>query len=815
MNMEQKKSGLIIGFITEGMVPAKWMMRVNEIGGCTPPGIFWNFSYYEGNGYKEKGGYAAARTKVIEQARAQKAKWLFLIDSDVYAPKDVIPRLMAHNKDIVCGIYYMKTMPTQPVIFKEMGDGPYWDYPVEELFEIDGSGLGCTLIKMDVFDAFEKAGLPFFQENWVYQKPNGQKVRVNVGEDHWFFMKSKELGYKIWCDSSVLCDHQDFKTGAIFPGDEEVVKIRKKILEKHGATNILKAEENLFKINKDKKTIVFYNALPTQFSGDEIEKRGVGGAETAVIHMAKNLAMDYNVFVICNTVHPGLYNNVRYVHLSDTEFLKNIHTDLMVVVRNTKLLAEINFKEFFKVDQVCLWAHDFANSPAYESLEQAMPNMDKLIVVSNWHKKNLMDKFKFLKNTDFFVTRNGLDKSLFLGDVHKERFKMVYSSTPFRGLDVLLKLFPAIKSAVPEATLHIFSSMKVYGGDYPDQWENLYAQAKAMPGVVYRGTVTQKELAQELKTAAVWVYPSHYEETFCIGAIEAIQAQVPILTSNLAALPEVIPNGCAKFIDGDSNSFEYQKNFIDRAIEILKDHILWRSMGNACVEAVKENDYSWKSIAKEWAKILLGDDITQNINTPEYWDAQYKFEDDKNIAQRDDENRWNEILQRIIPDAKSILDYGCAKGEFLGYIAPKIPYELIGIDFSEYAIKVAKMLYSGMKENTGREIRFYTQLPLRHYDVITMQHVLEHIDEPVRFLRQLIEETTPKQIIIVVPLNDEWIEHPKVWTKEDVLDLANKIKEFADIEHPMEMYVRHETIRKRHDGSYVEEAVLNIKIRRE
>ena len=73
--------------------------------------------------------------------------------------------------------------------------------------------------------------------------------------------------------------------------------------------------------------------------------------------------------------------------------------------------------------------------------------------------------------------------------------RLAYTSTPFRGLDVLLACFPAIRQVHPDCQLDVFSSMVVYGGDSSqDPYEPLYAQCRALEGVTYYGSVAQPEL---------------------------------------------------------------------------------------------------------------------------------------------------------------------------------------------------------------------------------------------------------------------------------------------------------------------------------
>ncbi len=610
---EENKQGLVIGFISDGMVPTKWMMRCNALGAGTPSGIFWKFAFVEGTGYKDKGGYAEARTKVVQQAREHNAKWLFMVDTDVFPPPDAITKLMSHSKPIVTGIYYMKSHPPQPVIFKQMGDGPYWDYPVDDFFEIEGSGLGCCLINMEVFDEFDKHNLPYFKENWVYTKPDGSKIKVKVGEDHWFFIKAKELGFQPYCDSSVICDHLDVETGAIFPGEKEVERVRNKALKKHGRQDIIKREKEIYSLDPNKKTIVFYNATPAEFSGDEITKRGVGGAEGCIIDLAKELAGYYNVVVFCNCPRPGVYDGVHYTHADNTDWMKKFTTDLLIVSRNTHLLADVDFRKYFNIQQVCLWCHDMVESYVFDRLPKAIKNIDKVCALSNWHWQNIENRFPGLIPEDKKLTiSNGLDTELFkYSGEEKKRKKLVYTSTPFRGLDVLLELFPQIKEQVPDAELHVFSSMKVYGNKKVDKdkdFKELYDKAKQMEGVVYHGTVPRKELAEHLKESALMVYPNHYPETMCISVAESVVANTPVVTSKKAALPETIPEGTGYLIEPPQDE-TYKEKFVETTVRLLNYDEEWNKMREECSKY--KDTFSWEKSAKKWVENFLPEDVAE------------------------------------------------------------------------------------------------------------------------------------------------------------------------------------------------------------
>lgn len=116
---------------------------------------------------------------------------------------------------------------------------------------------------------------------------------------------------------------------------------------------------------------------------------------------------------------------------------------------------------------------------------------------------------------------------------------LAYTSTPFRGLDILLAAFPLIREEVPEVRLRVYSSMAVYQvpGER-DPYAPLYRRVLETPGVEYVGALPQPRLARELSEVAALAYPNTFEETYCIAALEAMAAGCLVASCDRGALPE-------------------------------------------------------------------------------------------------------------------------------------------------------------------------------------------------------------------------------------------------------------------------------------
>ena len=143
-----------------------------------------------------------SRNKLAAKAMKDEFDYVLWLDSDMVFSPDILEKLIADDKDMVSGLYFRRTSPYTPVIYKdsELKDGrlvwtDYTDYPKGELFKVAGAGFGCVLMKTDmIFDMIGKYG------DWF-------TPLYFSGEDLSFCYRARELGYEIWCDSRIKCGH--------------------------------------------------------------------------------------------------------------------------------------------------------------------------------------------------------------------------------------------------------------------------------------------------------------------------------------------------------------------------------------------------------------------------------------------------------------------------------------------------------------------------------------------------------------------------------------------------------------------------------
>ena len=159
-----------------------------------------------------------ARHRLFFEALQWDADYILWCDSDHVFPVDTIPRLLAHQKEVV-GCNYARRVPigqpTAPVAAKHRRrehSNPLC-YTTEEkaqagqLEKVDHLGLGLTLMHMGILEKLtlkaEQDGkanfMPLF--HWEEKEPGSGKG--SIGEDVYFFQKCREAGVDIWCDHAL------------------------------------------------------------------------------------------------------------------------------------------------------------------------------------------------------------------------------------------------------------------------------------------------------------------------------------------------------------------------------------------------------------------------------------------------------------------------------------------------------------------------------------------------------------------------------------------------------------------------------------
>ena len=155
---------------------------------------------------------AQARNRIAQQAIAEEADYVLMVDSDVIVPGNAIVDMLSCDADVVIGICAHRNNSNiyegLTSVCKDDGEKDYThQYTGKEITElrekgvykikVHGGGMGCTLIKTDVFRRLE---YPYFK--WI-DYGNG----TVLSEDLYFCEQCKNAGISIYSDTRVTPLH--------------------------------------------------------------------------------------------------------------------------------------------------------------------------------------------------------------------------------------------------------------------------------------------------------------------------------------------------------------------------------------------------------------------------------------------------------------------------------------------------------------------------------------------------------------------------------------------------------------------------------
>ncbi len=98
---------------------------------------------------------------------------------------------------------------------------------------------------------------------------------------------------------------------------------------------------------------------------------------------------------------------------------------------------------------------------------------------------------------------------------------------------------------------------------------------------------------------------------------------------------------------------------------------------------------------------------------------------------------WFSILKKFKPNAKSVLEIGCAHGGFLYMCREHGVEKVVGIEVDEKTCEFAREKFN--LENIISGLFPDVQLPLKKFDIIAGFDVLEHFTDPIKALKKVTE----------------------------------------------------------------------------
>lgn len=467
--------------------------------------------------------------------------------------------------------------------------------------------------------------------------------------------------------------------------------------------------------SESKKILLYTGYLKDKWNYTYTLTNPVGGSETAAISLARSFPKTYEIY-IGGDVLEEILDNITFVN-SD-----NLHKLLENNAFHTIIVSRyVNFFDFYKcvyTHQIYIWAHDIYLIPygTYNNVDDILTtHYDKIngcVCQTEWHKNLYETSYKSLVDK-VHVINNGIDTSMFetantKATITKVKNRFIYSSCPERGLERLLELWPQICEKLENAELYICTYNNFPRTDTHNYEKDMKIK-KMMDrhdNVKYMGKLVKKDLYALMSTCEYWFYPTNFNETSCITAMEMLMSEVICIYYPMGGLANTMRDYGIQVKEGDE---------IETIVELSASTPLAENRKKEIRQRGKEYAIScdWKNRSKMWEDILFNRVDAHAPKTLSYIEKQMFALHERNVIPSTHKRVLNDIKKHFTP--RVIYDIGACVLHWTRLAKSIWPEpECITIAFD--AIKEVEALYKSknilynigvLSDEDNKLVRFY------------------------------------------------------------------------------------------------------------
>lgn len=217
------------------------------------------------------------------------------------------------------------------------------------------------------------------------------------------------------------------------------------------------------------------------------------------------------------------------------------------------------------------------------------------------------------------VVSNCLNEEFYEGAVERDPHRIVYCSSPDRGLHWLLEMFPKIRKQVPQATLKVYYKVDPWIANTKGIWyqggmQRLGNRARYVQeslgrlgkngekGVTLVGPISNVAMAKELMAARVLAYPCdtiRFTEGFSVSILDACAAGCVPVISDCDAIGSVYKD-VAHIIPG--LPADNREEWVRTLVSVLSGDSKWNGVITRAKAYTKK--FTRQLRAAQWEKII-------------------------------------------------------------------------------------------------------------------------------------------------------------------------------------------------------------------
>jgi glycosyltransferase involved in cell wall biosynthesis len=165
-----------------------------------------------------------------------------------------------------------------------------------------------------------------------------------------------------------------------------------------------------------------------------------------------------------------------------------------------------------------------------------------------------------------------------------------------KGVDIVIESLPLILKRFPKVSLDV-----VGGGSLQNKLKEQAENLGLTKNINFHGKVAQTKVIELMKQAHIFCFPTSASEGFPKVVIEALACGLPVVTTKVSVLPQLIGNNCGVLLNKPT-----PENVAKGIEEILVDEITYNQFSANAIETAKQyslenwRDFIGENLRRSW-----------------------------------------------------------------------------------------------------------------------------------------------------------------------------------------------------------------------
>ena len=254
------------------------------------------------------------------------------------------------------------------------------------------------------------------------------------------------------------------------------------------------------------------------------------------------------------------------------------------------------------------WIHDLPEDPELEHLKNqtSRDRFHHTVFCGQWQYYRFQHMLDYPYNGKSSVIETAIEPFAYKPKNFDDgKIRMIYTSTPQRGLELLIPVFEEMAKTNPNIHLDVFSSFQIYGWPEADkQFEPFYDRVRNHPQMTYHGFAPNETVKEYIANAHIFAYPSIWVECNSQSLIEAMSGGLFCVHPNFGGLIDT-SGGMTYGYQGSADINEHANIFyrtLSNAVDIVKLDSTQNYL--RLVKAYADSRFNWDRITTQWQSLM-------------------------------------------------------------------------------------------------------------------------------------------------------------------------------------------------------------------